>query len=213
MISKEERLDRLELRREELLSQLRPLEAKISANYGRIKKLKEEIDEESIEKGNYDWEWLLQEDGFSSSPARYKMCEEKLNEFGFRASGYYMDTMQRSVAICLNKNEPVTKAINGLLTILPYIKYHAVEKSVMKAIGRTGSLLRTKRVGIFEHTLSENGVYYLVFVEGNECVYLMIDKYHITSMVKRFTDLMSALEYVSEHHYYEITKTNADRVT
>lgn len=212
MPSKEERLKNLETKREGLLSQLRPLEKKISANYGRIKKLKEEIDQDNIEKGNYDWEWLLQEDGFSSSPARYKLCEEKLAEFGFRASGYYRDTMQRNVTICLNKNEPVTKAIDGLLTILPHIKYHGAEKSIMKAIGRTGRSLRTKRVGIFEHTLSENGVYYLIFLEGQECVYLMIDRYHVTSMVRRFITLMDALMYISDHHYYEISKTNASRV-
>jgi len=211
MISKEKRLEKLQAKREELLAQLKPLEKEITRNYTLINNLRIEIDREKIEEGEYDWGWLLHEDGINVSNERYNLCNDKLTELGFRASGYYTDTLQRDVKISLNKNESINKSLNGLLEILPFIKWRDNNSVVNKAIGRKGNL-RTKRVGIFEHTLSEDGVYYLVFPEGFDCVYLMIDRYHVTSMVRRFTTLMDALHYISERHYYEIAESNSSRI-
>jgi hypothetical protein len=57
-------------------------------------------------------------------------------------------------------------------------------------------------IDIFEHTLSERGIYFLYW-NRRKTFRLMKCTYSHEEELKRFTNLRSMLEYVSRNHYYE----------
>lgn len=57
-------------------------------------------------------------------------------------------------------------------------------------------------ISIFEHTLSENGIYY-IYWNRRKSFRLMKCTYGSEREIAKFTSWRSLLEYVSKHHYYE----------
>lgn len=71
-----------------------------------------------------------------------------------------------------------------------------VKTKSLELISLTG-----KRVGVFEQTLSGDGVYFLLIQPKK--TFLCKTRYNSTSMLNEFSSLDSALEFVQQNHYYE----------
>jgi hypothetical protein len=120
------------------------------------------------------------------------------NHFHFaKAEGsYHVETGQSSVQLSCYKKKKLDAHIYELKMWLPYIK-------LAKALGRRDNDERLhKQVSIFEHTLSEFGIFTLCIFSDNEVV-LKKNSYGTVRDVQKFTDLTSAVKYIQEQHYYE----------
>jgi hypothetical protein len=128
----------------------------------------------------------------------YRAYDKKLLSMGLWSGGYIPETGQRGVKVMLIKDdeESLKKTIVGLEKVLPFIK----------PIVTSGY----KIVGIFEHTLSENGVFYMLIDDKNSVYKLMSDVYRRTHELKKFNSLESIIKYVQENHWYE-TKQERSR--
>ena len=130
--------------------------------------------------------YYLFEDGLVTGK-RYHEREKFWEDKGLWHSGYKPETEQVYLKMKLYKGEGdnLEQTISTLEEILPHIK----------------AIDGVKVFGVFEHTLSENGVY---CVEITEHTYtLVICRYRRKSVVKECKSLREMIEYIQEHHYYE----------
>lgn len=143
-----------------------------------------------------NWGLLLEENG-NGSMVTYKELELKLATFGLLHSGYIPEISQRAVQICMTKGdkESLANTLKGLTTVLPYIK--ALPSTESKGY---------KFVDIFEHTLSENGVYHL-YVGKNDCK-VTFTRYGREEIVKTAKTLKEILVYIQGNLWYN--KLGAD---
>lgn len=183
-------IKKLEARREELFKLKEPIDEELVSSYNKIEKLKNKIDKIVLTSDNVNWNYLLDaETGMES----YKECSERLCMRGlYGPCGAIKNKRCFQIMLYKDKTESLAKTYNGLIELLPYLDYNDFD-----------DYKSYKFVDIFEYTLSENGSYYcLINEERNEYI-LMQDKWRITNELKRFTTLMSMLEYIQENHYYE----------
>lgn len=183
-------IKKLEARREELFKLKEPIDEELVSAAEKIDKLKDKIDKIVLASDSVDWNYLLDaETGMKS----YKECEKKLYERGLYGPGGAIKG-KRCFQIMLYKDKPksLQKTYNGLIELLPYLDYNDF-----------GDYKGYKFIDIFEYTLSEYGSYYCFINEERNEYILMQDKWRITNELKRFTTLMSMLEYIQENHYYE----------
>lgn len=176
-----------------IAQEISPLQTTMSRLYAEREKLQEELNDTIIKNTKRpDWEWILHEEG-PQGQVRYKYAQKQLANLGLRASGYYPDTKQRAIQISLIKGDPNSlKSIKkGLKIILPYVKEL-----------KTGDLARYKVISIFEHTLSEDGCYTLIF-RGKE-IKLHRIRYHHPEVLNSFPNIDEALKYIQDVHYYEV---------
>jgi hypothetical protein len=172
-----------------LITQRDNLTAQI-VNIGKeIEKLREELELAQIRqpmKPEEEIEYFLFEDGLVSGE-RYKAREKFWNDKGLWHSGYYPETSQIRLEVMLYKgvNDNLEKVFTTLEKVLPYIKVHN----------------GVKQLGVFEHSLSENGSYAIEITD--ESFDLVVHRYGRKSAVKSFDNLLSLLQYVQKHHYYE----------
>lgn len=120
----------------------------------------------------------------------YRDAYAFFKELGFSTHGHFPSTQQRCLQIILyqDDDESVKKTEEALDLIGKYIKplpeYQA------------------KVFGIFEHTLSENGMYnYLEKEDGT--FHVMRTAYGRETLMFGGTGRQTVLEYIQNHHYYE----------
>ena len=109
---------------------------------------------------------------------------------GLWVSGYYPFSEQNAIEIMLYKGaeDNLEQTYESLNVILPFIK----------PINEEGD----RRFKLFEHTLSEWGVYDLRL--SKEGVWtLNKTTYGREKVEKTFENLYDALKYCQQHHYYE----------
>lgn len=176
-------------KRSEILDQIKPLEKKAHRFYYRNKKLRDRIATIKSEQKKIDWEWVLSCE-WNDGSVRLKYREKVLRDIGLDSSGYFDTINQTCIRITLHKNDShsVAKNLQGLKKIFPYLK--PVEDGFVI-------------VDIFEHTLSECGVYRLWIDKENKKYQITKTTYGHRKVLKEFNDLKKALEYIQEHHYYE----------
>lgn len=136
-------------------------------------------------------EYFLFEDGLVSGE-RYKERARFWESKGLWHSGYTPVKQQVYLKVMLYKGEDdnLEKTLLSLEQILPHLR----------------PVDGIKEFGVFEYTLSENGVY---CVEVKEGVYsLVVYRYHRKSVLKVFDSLRELLKYVQENHYYESSEDN-----
>lgn len=91
------------------------------------KSLEEQRDKITISKGNLSWDYIL-EFNHSTTKARYELMTSKLLELGLFSGGFHDETNQVVVQMHFHEESPikmlkeVRKKLDGLITILPYIK-------------------------------------------------------------------------------------------
>lgn len=175
---------------EEVRSQIKPLNDKFGKLFEKHKKLQSEYDKLKLpEIKDDDWEYILHVEP-NESTERYSFRTKKIDELGLMPSGYYPETNQTHVELKLIKGKPETKAktIESLATILPFLKPI-----------KDGKV----HLGVFEHTLSEHGIYKLLIDKETMRCELTFTRYSRTSSEKTFENLNEAIEYIYDKHYYE----------
>lgn len=133
-----------------------------------------------------EMEYFLFEDG-SVSGERYKAREKYWRDKGLWNSGYHPDIQQVNLQMMLYKGvqDNLEQTISTVEEVLPLLKVHN----------------GVKRLGIFEHTCSENGNW---SVEITDTSYdLILHYYHRKSVNKSFDSLRALVQYVQQYHYYE----------
>lgn len=193
MKSIEEKIKEKEARRQEIFKIKEPLDNELLKLYDEIQKLKKEQSEIKLKEDmtlGEKIEWLLFEDGYSSDTKRYKECQKFFNELGLRCSGYYPYSEQKALEVMLYKGvqDNLDKTFKALNLVIPFIK----------PINDRGE----RRLKLFEHTLSEWGIYDLK--QSKEGVWtLNKTTYGRERVEKTFENLYDALKYCQQHHYYE----------
>ena len=141
------------------------------------------------QKKKPSWEWVLEESGIGCDMSRHHYCEKRLEEIGLGHSCYLPEIQQKIIQVSIIKGDAksLQKTKNGLKIILPHIK--TASKGVSSGY---------KYIGIFEHTLSAGGSYYLLI--NDKEIKLNINNRTILS----FKDLDESLKYIQENHYYGI---------
>lgn len=151
--------------------------------------LYERIDELSIDTMELDELFQIHPDTKIKHDAR----EKKLTELSLSSNGYFHETNQVYIRIALYRDNDshFEKVYESLQNILPVIK--PLEDGY-------------KHIDIFEHTLSEFGVYALQVHPDNNKARIVITRWGRDSVVQRTTDLRSALKYIQQNNYYGETK-------
>lgn len=155
----------------------------------KIEKLREEQELAQMQqpmKPEDEIKYFLFEDGWVSGE-RYKARGKFWREKGLWHSGYFPEISQIHLEVMLYKgvNDNLQKVFTALEEVLPYLKVHN----------------GVKRLGVFEHSLSEYGSYAIEIAD--ESFDLVVHRYGRKSAVKSFDNLLSLLQYVQKHHYYE----------
>ena len=193
MKSIEEQIKQKEARRQEIFKIKEPLDEELVKLYNQIQKLKEKQTEAKLEEDMTlaeKVEWLLFEDGRSSDMKRYNECWNFFQEMGLQVRGYYPFSEQRAIEIMLYKGvqDNLDKTFEAISLVLPFIK----------PINDKGE----RRFKLFEHTLSEWGIYDLR-VDKEGVWILNKTTYGREKVEKTFENLYDALKYCQKHHYYE----------
>lgn len=189
----EKQIAEKEARCKEIWDIKKPLDAELTKLRNQIEKIQDKITEAKLKKNmtlGEKIEWLLHEDGYSSDMKRYYEAQKFIEEMGLRIGGYYPYSEQKAVEIVLYKGDQdnLEKTFESLSVLLPFIK----------PIDEAGN----RRFKLFEHTLSENGIYDLL-VDVHGAWTLNKTTYGRESVLKTFDNLRDALKYCQEHHYYQ----------
>lgn len=187
----ESRITKLETTRAALFAQKEPIDKALLKTWDKLQKAKEDLAilklKEIEERQEIDWVFLLKETG-SSPMTTYKALQKAAEPYSMYVSGYFPETQQRCLQLKLYKKNPERTALVklGIETITPYYKPN-----------KDGWVIWN----IFEHTLSEGGIYRLLVKPDLSSAELQITRfYHTTSILDGPLDKM--LEYIQEHHYY-----------
>jgi len=129
-----------------------------------------------------------------------KEFEEKLREFemSFRHiafGGYNSATFQSHLSVRFDRGKGFAKQYAEIKKFIPYHLPTPENKE------RECTVPSGKVIGVFEHTLSENGSYNIVIVNENES-YLIKWVYHHPRILKKGTQ-DEIFKYVWENHWYE----------
>lgn len=130
--------------------------------------------------------------------AGYNRYVSLLTEYGLCHGGYWAATNQRAVKVRFKKQDcdKNRKQIEGLKLLLPYILPIPEVKDEKDKI-----LVGCKPVDIFEHTLSEGGVYQF-YVRPDNTVILSFTRYYRTTYTE-IGDFDAAMKYIQQHHWYD----------
>ena len=192
MKSIEEQIKQKEARRQEIFKIKEPLDEELVKLYNQIQKLKEKQTEAKLEEDMTlaeKVEWLLFEDGHSSDMKRYNECLNFFQEMGLLVGGYYPFSEQKAIEIMLYKGvqDNLDKTFEAISLVLPFIK----------PINDKGE----RRFKLFEHTLSEWGIYDLRLDKVGTWT-LNKTTYGRKNVEETFENLYDALKYCQKHHYY-----------
>ena len=186
----------LEEKRKPLYAERDALNGKIVKFTEQIEKLRNEKEKEQVKQPMtpaQEMEYFLFEDG-SVSGERYKAREKYWRDKGLWHSGYYPELNQVSLKMMLYKGEKdnLELTISTLEEVIPLLKVHE----------------GVKRLGIFEHTCSEYGVWGIEITDTS--FDLIVHRWHRKSTEKSFDNLRALVQYVQQYHYYESSVDNED---
>jgi len=185
----EKEIESNEEKREELFKKKAPIDRNLIRLSKRNSKLSDQITKIRATSKKTDWEWLLQDDNASNGMEKYHLRQNKLRELNLASSNIFPTTRQVQIRVALTKNdkESLPKTLKGLKKILKYVK--PVEKF--------------KRIDIFEHTLSEHGVYELLINEDKNQYYIQCTRWTRVEILYKFDNLKDALEKIQNSYFYE----------
>lgn len=194
IISLQSKIEALEARRQELFKMKEPIDKELQEHYKELEILRNKVSELELAKpmSNEDEiKFHLEE---ADGSVRYRAAMEYWHNKGFWVSGYYPDTNQRALQLTLTKGDPTsfTKTVAAIKEVLPFIKQQKGGKRVF---------------GVFEHTLSEFGVYNVL--EKNGVWSLEKTTYGRPEVLKTFPSVEEMVKYIQTRHYYD-TKEGDD---
>lgn len=195
----EAKLKGLNDERTELFKKQAPINAALTKNYNAIEKLQNQIADlkyADVKAVNADWADVLHTTG-SDGMTRYRAAERLLGEIGLRmAGGMLRETQQRVISINLGRKatpkrrEEVKKALETLLPVVIPITSEVDDEKI-------------KYVDIFEHTLSEGGIFYAgqVVSTGKWKVYKTT--YGSTRVLEELDNIDDFLMAVQTRYWYD----------
>lgn len=171
-----------------LYEQHEALNKKITTLQKKRKKLREDKEKAQLQTPvtkEQEIEYFLFEDGFVDGE-RHKARQKYWNGKGWWQSRYFHEIQQVNLSLMLYKGDTANleKTIKNVEEVLPFLK----------------PLNGKKRLGIFEHTLSENGSWTVEI--DDESFDLVLHRYRRRSVEKQFKTLRELLEYIQKNHYY-----------
>lgn len=190
--SPEEQLEELNKIRGFLHDELQVIQGKLTKNYNQIKKTQSVIDSKKLNNfDSYDIEekvkFFLEFDQHESDK-KYQWRQKFFRDLGFLCDGYYPTTMQNGISIKLKKGcqKSFSETVYGLKIFIPHIKPQVPQGKIIK---------------IFEHTLSENGVYQLIINDSKFAI--VKTTFGRQRDVAVFPTLEEAVKYIQDKHWYE----------
>lgn len=187
-----EQLDTLHQDIEGINKEMAPLQRKLDRLYSKREKLielKDKLDVDEVEDKDLDDQikyHLVYT--HSQSTHRYKATQKFFRSLGVYSHGYFPHTMQTGIQISIKRDDEKKVVEQIRDTLLKVIKH-------VKPLGDG-----YKHIDIMEHTLSEYGVYELVF---DNMWRILKTTYSRPEIRKSFKTLDEALSYIQEHHYSE----------
>ena len=162
----------------------------------RIEKLRSEKEKEQMKQPmtpEEEMKYFLFEDG-SVSGERYKAREKYWIDKGLWQSGYFPEIEQVNIKLMLYKGEKdnLVQTVSVLEQVIPLLK-------PCKGV---------KRLGIFEHTCSEDGSWSVEISENS--FDLIVHRWHRKTVDKSFDNLQDLVEYVQQYHYYGSSTDSED---
>lgn len=184
------KLESLTAKRYALREELRPLQEAMVKNGEETRRVQEQISALLAERmgSNPDWAVLLAEE---NSDILHKPREIAISALGLFPTGRWTDTGQpvAKVMIRAGRLEQSLKQTREAVEILtPFYTPHA-----------DGYVW----FGIFEHSLSEHGIYVLKVLPDLSEVKIEITRYHRTSVVRTAVSLDEALQFIGKNLYYD----------
>lgn len=192
-------IEKLTKEKQKLFDTIKPLQNKFNSICDKLANLIEDKNKlELAEKhsDNFDFNMLM--DGLhGNSLVILREQEKQLRKLSLYTKGYRPDNLQTAISIKLYRgnSKHTQKVLEGLITILPYIKE-------LKCCDG-------KPIDVFEHTLSEFGGWDLV-IKTDNTVSLLHGGLSINRVEKTFLNIEEALKYCENHHYYEIYNPNKE---
>jgi len=181
-------IQKVETERDNLFKQKVPIDLALTKSYNKLERLQKERDELMLSSSKIpDWEFLLSTKG--ESMARYYAAQKALADIGLGSDGEFLATKQRGIKVSLNYQDTkqVEATLSGLKTIVPFLK----------------PINNVIAISIFEHTLSEFGVYHLILAsKGQKCKITKIT-YGREEELSKFNTWKEALTYISKRLWYE----------
>lgn len=189
----QQEIEKKEARRKELFDLRKPIDEELQTLYKQIDKLKDKQTKELLSKEmsfEDKFKFLMFDDGYSSDMERYDAAQEMIESLNLHMGGYYPFSDQKAIEIMLYKgrNDNLNYVYNSLIKIL----------HLVKPMNKDGD----KRFKLFEHTLSEYGIFYLRYTASGEWI-LSKTTYGREQEIEKWDNLMEALIYCQKHHYYE----------
>lgn len=192
-VDKNKELEELESKIEAVRNKIAPLHAELFELCEKSRTLKEALMEKKVKKqrdsDKPNWEDILHCE-HDDTTAAHKFREEMLGKMGLHTGGYNPTTNQTFIEVSLTYGDAgsLEKTIESLKTLLPFI---------------SPIIEGNKAIGIFEHTLSQYGVYEMLINEEKGHYEIQKTAWHNTSSVKTFKSLAEMIKYVQEHHWYD----------
>lgn len=196
----QEQIDNLELQRQVVLAKMAPLSKEITRLYEEIQSLRLQQAEQKKASGFSDEDLMLYRPE-NDNTVYYNAATALAEEYGMKQGGYIRTSEKngaysRCFEVAFHVKEshpkewPVSKQIERVVDFLDRAKstLHPVENEFY--------------LGVFEHTLSEHGVYHIGVSIDLKTATLYKTTYGHKSEKKKGT-LKEVLEYTAKHHYYE----------
>lgn len=194
----EARIEELENKRAANKEKMQPMYKENSALTDEIQELQAQImklQSESIETEEDMIKFYIVNDGSSNGMDHYYARNRFFDSLGISTYGYNATTNQSGFQIMLYKDGSKNQStIDGIMKVLPYI---------IPFDGENYNRENVTSFSIFESTCSEFGVYSLIYDFDKDEWALSIIAWHRRREIKAFKMLKEAIDYISEHHYYE----------
>jgi hypothetical protein len=142
-----------------------------------------------------DWGFLLTT--FPETDVKHKALEAAVGKYGLGKSGYWLETRQSVVQLMLYRDDiaDMNRQIEGLKRIIPHL---------------TPFEVGSKRIKIFEDTLSANGSYSLfIWPDRYEVAHTRYGHDHVK---KTTATLEEIVDYIRINHWYEEGKRHYAQV-
>ena len=182
-------VEKNEAKRSALFKQKEPIDKALTRLYNRNNDLQDQYAKIKEAQTYLDWPWLLEDNMKGHSHVKYQAREKALRDIGLNANGTYPAIKQVQVRVVMVKNdeESVPKTLKGLNQILEYLK----------------PIKGYKRLGIFELTLCQHGIYSLLVNEKKEKYIIQITERSKDRVLSSHKTLKEALEEIQDNYYYE----------
>lgn len=173
--------------REALLPEYNRIGAELSKHYGTMKTLNEQIRQLRLQTSvSQDVSWLLAQE-WSKDIVNTFARLVGFGEYELGISGQWTETQQSVVRVTLPKNDgaKARKIWDKMVELLPFITQHSDGY---------------RRVDMFEHTLSEHGVYHIL-VDSDNVFYESFCRYGRDTITK-IGDNDTAFNHFFKNRYY-----------